>query len=130
MAAKALRADCRLKLHTPPLFPSSHSREHGNLGIVGRIAMEGMGTGHEIMQRRKQALTCDLFLTGTNAVTADGKPYVRQRFTVAHELGHFFMHKKPIVDRARVLRRSLQWDRKELEANVFAAELLTPNLSS
>lgn len=54
-------------------------------------------------------------------------PHVRQRFTVAHELGHFFMHKKPIVDRARVFRRSLQWDRKELEANVFAAELLMPH---
>lgn len=52
--------------------------------------------------------------------------YNRQRFTVAHELGHFFMHKIPVIDRARVFRRSLQWDRKELEANVFAAELLMP----
>jgi Zn-dependent peptidase ImmA (M78 family) len=56
-------------------------------------------------------------------------PPTRQRFTVAHEIGHFVMHKgKPIfVDRfARVNWRNGQSDREEVDANAFAAELLMP----
>lgn len=56
----------------------------------------------------------------------------RQRFTIAHEIGHYFLHQNQelIVDKA-VLFRS---DKKsgedinniEVEANKFAAELLMP----
>jgi Zn-dependent peptidase ImmA (M78 family) len=60
----------------------------------------------------------------------------RQRFTLAHELGHFELHMKEIgsevhVDKkflafARDAKSSLGWDRKEVEANRFAGELLVP----
>jgi len=59
----------------------------------------------------------------------------RQRFTVAHELGHLCLHQteRLHVDGKRgysVVRRStassLGADPKEIEANVFAAELLMP----
>ena len=60
----------------------------------------------------------------------------RQRFTLAHELGHFELHMKEIggevhVDKkflafARDAESSLGWDRKEVEANRFAGELLVP----
>ncbi len=60
----------------------------------------------------------------------------RQRFTLAHELGHFELHMKEIgaevhVDKkflafARDAKSSLGWDRKEVEANRFASELLVP----
>lgn len=57
----------------------------------------------------------------------------RQRFTVAHELGHYLLHRgRPmIVDKTvRVNRRdqtsSMATDREEIEANAFAAELLMP----
>ncbi len=60
----------------------------------------------------------------------------RQRFTLSHELGHFEMHMKEIgaevhVDKkflafARDGNSSLGSDRKEIEANRFAAELLVP----
>jgi hypothetical protein len=50
----------------------------------------------------------------------------RDRFTVAHELGHYFLHsrqgKSPIIAHRRGSGR-LEW-----EANWFAAELLMPRL--
>lgn len=53
----------------------------------------------------------------------------RQRFTVAHELGHFLLHKdqigRGIVD--DVLYRSNLSDRREAEANRIAADLLMPD---
>lgn len=58
----------------------------------------------------------------------------RQRFTIAHELGHLLLHQgRPVhFDRAVVhvnLRNSISSqavDREEIEANRFAAELLMP----
>lgn len=59
----------------------------------------------------------------------------RQRFTIAHELGHYKLHSKTMtgvhIDRAfKVHRRdqvsTLAIDDNEIEANRFAAELLMP----
>lgn len=57
----------------------------------------------------------------------------RQRFTLAHEIGHFFLHKgdEVIVDRGfRVNLRDSEAAKaenpEEIEANYFAAELLMP----
>ena len=52
----------------------------------------------------------------------------RQRFTVAHELGHFLLHRDQIRDGIRddVLYRSNLSDRREAEANRIAADLLMP----
>jgi len=50
----------------------------------------------------------------------------RQRFTVAHELGHYFIHKSSFLDTEDTLNRDLQWDYAELQANQFGAELLMP----
>lgn len=53
----------------------------------------------------------------------------RQRFTVAHELAHFLLHRDQIgngiVD--DVLYRSSLSDRREAEANRLAADLLMPD---
>ena len=61
----------------------------------------------------------------------------RQRFTIAHEIGHFVLHHKSFQDP----KNDLHWDKKwayfrsaegvgedpiEYEANQFAAELLMP----
>jgi Zn-dependent peptidase ImmA (M78 family) len=59
-----------------------------------------------------------------------GEPRVRQRFTLAHELGHWVCqvregHDAPVFCRAADLAPGA--DRlREREANVFAAELLMP----
>lgn len=60
----------------------------------------------------------------------------RQRFTLGHEVGHFELHLKEIgsevhVDKkflafARNAKSAMGWDRKEIQANQFAAELLVP----
>lgn len=51
----------------------------------------------------------------------------RQRFTIAHELGHYFLHRDhgDFVDQA-LFRKELQSDRREFEANSFASRLLMP----
>jgi|SRR3954468_14379312 len=58
---------------------------------------------------------------------------VRQRFTIAHELGHLLLHRysQPHADsgfkvRFRDENSSLGSIREEIEANQFAAELLMP----
>jgi Zn-dependent peptidase ImmA (M78 family) len=57
----------------------------------------------------------------------------RQRFSIAHELGHFVLHGETselFVDefmvRFRDAKSSLAIDPKEIEANTFAASLLMP----
>jgi Zn-dependent peptidase ImmA (M78 family) len=56
----------------------------------------------------------------------------RKRFTIAHELGHLFLHKQdavnydPAIMYFRDTHSSEGTDTKEIEANAFAAELLMP----
>ena len=52
----------------------------------------------------------------------------RQRFTVAHEIGHFLVHRDEIGDGITddVLYRSSLSDRREAQANRMAADLLMP----
>ena len=55
----------------------------------------------------------------------------RQRFTIAHELGHLLLHEGNYIDRSfrvnmRDAQSSLGTNREEIEANQFAAELLMP----
>ena len=66
-------------------------------------------------------------------VVNDAHAAVRQRFTIAHELGHILLHKytSPHADgRVRVRFRDYDSSRgsdlEEIEANGFAAELLMP----
>ncbi len=58
-------------------------------------------------------------------------PLNRQRFTIAHELGHSFLHASRSVyfDERLKYRNSMSsegTDLEEIEANLFAAELLMP----
>jgi Zn-dependent peptidase ImmA (M78 family) len=68
---------------------------------------------------------------GVNANQSDN----RQRFTIAHELGHFLLHKGETVHvdsalkfeiRLRDAESSKGLDLAEREANAFAAEILMP----
>lgn len=65
-------------------------------------------------------------------VNKDHHPH-RQRFTIAHEIGHFLLHRssdRVFIDAAPVFFRdentSSGRDPQEIEANQFAAELLMP----
>lgn len=57
------------------------------------------------------------------------EPAVRQRFTAAHEIGHFVLHRDIIgngVQENYLLRSDGLSTRIEVEANKFAADLLMP----
>ena len=70
----------------------------------------------------------DHCVIGVNSLEAP----VRQRFTIAHELGHFHLHPaREFVDRSFATRFRNELaragvDSDEIEANRFAAELLMP----
>ncbi|MCL2874272.1 MAG: ImmA/IrrE family metallo-endopeptidase [Defluviitaleaceae bacterium] len=51
----------------------------------------------------------------------------RQRFTIAHELGHYFLHMNGHEDKNRsIVSFRGRSNKMEREANIFAAELLMP----
>jgi Zn-dependent peptidase ImmA (M78 family) len=59
----------------------------------------------------------------------EDEPAVRQRFTAAHELGHFIHHKEAVGYKNEdnyLLRSDGMSNRQEAEANRFAASLLMP----
>ena len=64
----------------------------------------------------------------------ESESLVRQRFTIAHEFGHIFLHRQdslsydPSVEliHFRDEHSTMGTDPKEVEANAFAAELLMP----
>lgn len=60
----------------------------------------------------------------------DNESHVRQRFTIAHELGHFYLHqaKDAFVD-YRDNQTGIVRNKKEREANMFAAAFLIPRES-
>jgi Zn-dependent peptidase ImmA (M78 family) len=68
------------------------------------------------------------WIIGVNTATSPR----RQRFTVAHELGHLLLHEGTLITDYSIYldkrdeRSSLGTDKQEIEANRFAAELLMP----
>lgn len=116
--------------------------EREALALIERLQIEGPpipvdeianNLGAEL---RFESLAGDL--SGALYRTRNGAPVVgvndwhadvRQRFTIAHELGHLQLHKETLyVD--GLLRRdaesSMAIKSQEIEANAFAAELLMP----
>ncbi len=66
--------------------------------------------------------------SGFSIVVRQDDPRVRKRFTVAHELAHYLLHKDQIGSEVEdtVLYRSKLSDSIEREANRFAAAMLMP----
>lgn len=57
------------------------------------------------------------------------KPDTRMLFSIAHELGHLFLHllnQNGTLKETGALQRSMAWNEEELEANEFAAAFLMP----
>jgi Zn-dependent peptidase ImmA (M78 family) len=107
-------------ISTPPVAVEDIARRLG-----ARLSFERFGPDVSGM----------LFRDGPNAVIGVNATHAktRQRFTIAHEIGHLNLHEgRPMfVDRTvRIDRRdadaSLGLDPEEIEANSFAAALLMP----
>ncbi len=110
----------RCSISAPPVPVEEIAR---NLG--GRVSFENFGPD----------VSGILYREGTKVVIAVNATHAktRQRFTIAHEVGHLSLHpgRPMFVDRSvRIDRRdanaSLGVDPDEIEANSFAAALLMP----
>lgn len=71
---------------------------------------------------------------GNYVITVNqGHPSVRKRFTIAHELGHFVLHKDLIGEHNGIFDNRMYRDERfdnhqfETEANKFAASILMPS---
>lgn len=96
--------------------------------IAGQL---GATVVYEPMDRSVSGM---LIRDGSNVVIGvnAGHSAVRQRFSIAHEIGHLVLHRgRPMVlDHVRLNlrdeRSSTATDSEEIQANAFAAELLMP----
>lgn len=97
---------------------------------------ERINLAYEVMDDALSGL-CMRNSNGVSIVINESHHPNRQRFTLAHELGHHFLHlmnsaddEMVFVDKASIYRRdsksSTGMIKKEREANEFAAELLMP----
>lgn len=68
----------------------------------------------------------DAFSIGSFIFYNDENPRQRQRFSIAHELGHIFLHTNTNTATVRNREPSPSDDPLETEANIFASRLLAP----
>ncbi len=81
----------------------------GLSGMIKKDSTQGGPSGYAIVVNKKD-------------------PSTRQRFTIAHEIAHFILHKDAIGDGIvdDALYRSGLSNKQEIEANKLAAEILMP----
>jgi Zn-dependent peptidase ImmA (M78 family) len=106
---------------TPPVRIEELAEAHG--AQIARHKFEGPESGFALRDGNR-------WIIGVNIQTSRR----RQRFTIAHELGHLLLHKgRPLTVDQAVLRvdmrndvSSMATDIQEIQANTFAATLLMP----
>lgn len=66
--------------------------------------------------------------SGFSILVNAAEPFTRKRFTVAHELAHFILHRSDVNGELQddTFYRSRLSDKQEREANQLAAEILMP----
>lgn len=118
--AAQLLADCGV--FSPPVNVEQLVRQQG--AMVSKSSFRDGDVSGMLLRREGQSP-----VIGVN----DSQPLLRQRFTIAHELGHLLLHpgREVVLDRpVRINMRdglsSTATDREEIEANAFAASLLMP----
>lgn len=101
---------------------------------VGELARAlGLDVNRAVLEPRVSGLIrpSDVARSGFEIRVNKFEPKERQRFTVAHEIAHYLLHRNDIgrtgvVD--NVLYRSSLTSRKEAEANRLAADIVMPSL--
>jgi hypothetical protein len=116
-------------------------RLHRQLGLRERI--EGQGGNIDVfgsmvalelpilLRPLKSLLGAYLREPAHGVLVTTQRPLSIQRFTAAHELGHYYIGHAPSLDDENILRRSpfapqTEQDLQEVEANAFAAAFLMP----
>lgn len=110
-------------------------KEHGTtlpIDIAAIVKRQGVGVRHQPMEESVSGMLVIKDDRATIGVNQSHHPN-RQRFTLAHELGHYLLHSKRtqvFVDSSTMFFRdglaAEGTDKVEIEANAFAAELLMP----
>ena len=111
-AARQARHSLALGPEGPvPDILRSLEQDAGVAVVVARLA-EGGPAGAYTVERGQPFILLN-----------SSEPVVRQRFTLAHEFGHHYLHHGDMLD------QRIAWDAtdpKEVAANTFAAEFLVP----
>jgi Zn-dependent peptidase ImmA (M78 family) len=108
------------KTDRPPVPVESIAREKGVIVSKRRVESNVSGFLYRNASKRRPVI-------GVNIAHHPN----RQRFTIAHELGHFLLHAGDVVHvddpvNHRDERSGQGTDVQEVESNLFAAELLMP----
>jgi Zn-dependent peptidase ImmA (M78 family) len=111
------------KITKPPVHIEELAEAHG--ALIARHRFEGPESGFALRDGNR-------WIIGVNIQTSRR----RQRFTIAHELGHLLLHKgRPLTVDQAVLRvdmrnevSSMATDLDEIQANTFAAAVLMPEV--
>jgi len=100
-----------------PVNIVSLAKELGVAGVVRRPMSTNRVSG--IIEKRD---------AGYFIVTNEAEPKTRRRFTIAHELAHFLLHREKIKDRMTENNFYMGGlsNRDEVEANRLAADILMP----
>jgi len=112
--------------------------DHGVVGPPVDPELLAVAEGIVVVRRRFENADVSgiLFRDGDHHVIGvnSAHPLVRQRFTIAHELGHRALHPGrelildvPVRVNLRDKTSSMASDLEEIEANAFAATLLMPS---
>lgn len=110
----------------------------GELGYEIPVDVEAIAKMYDVIVVRKDledSVSAILQIKGVRGIVVVNAAHHpnRQRFSIAHELGHYLLHRDEgsiFVDRSPVFFRdkasSSGISRQEIDANAFAAELLMP----
>lgn len=121
MIPAEIRQKLRPYTSNPPVDIRGCARE---LGLEIYAAPLGIGVSGVLVRDSKYNTRSGfaIFVDSNEAI-------VRQRFTAAHEIGHYVLHREFIGDRIEdnyLLRSQGLSNKQEREANRFAADLLMP----
>jgi len=118
----AARLHLRLNLH------QQIEATGGNVDVFAAIQMLDLPL---LLRPLQGLLGAYLSEPGPGVLVTTQRPMSIQRFTAAHELGHFSLQHQPSLDDDSILRRLPMQDQptgdfQEVEANTFGAEFMMP----